>query len=254
MFLKKIFAKKINDITPAKIPDNTIIYAIGDIHGRCDLLNKIHEKILSDSSDSKSANKLVVYLGDYIDRGRESKQVVELLINNPLKDFEKIYIKGNHEIAMQSYIDSNGENAAWLLWGGDATLQSYGVPLRDKSGQKLTNAAMAKKLDENLPPTHKEFYSNLKLSYISGDYVFVHAGLKPKVPLAEQTESDLTTIRDEFIFSQERFEKTVVFGHTVFSKPLNVDGKIGIDTGAYFSGILTAAVLEKDNVKFISTE
>jgi serine/threonine protein phosphatase 1 len=254
MVLKKLFGKKTIDVNRAQAPDNTIIYAVGDIHGRRDLLEKLHDKILQDSLQSQSQNKIVVYMGDYIDRGRESKKTVDLLIENPLIDFQKIYIKGNHEIAMQSFIDSNGESAAWLIWGGDATLQSYGVPLRDASGQKLTNEQMAKMLAENIPDSHKEFYSKLKLCYISGDYIFVHAGLKPDVAIDQQKESDMTTIRDEFIFSSADFGKTVVFGHTVFSSPLNINGKIGVDTGAYASGILTAAVLEKNSVRFISTE
>lgn len=253
MFFKKFFSKLKKEERLFFAPENTVIYAIGDVHGRLDLLDLLHEKIKKDAERKSADNKIVIYLGDYIDRGRESKGVIDRLINNPLSNFDKIYLKGNHEIGFQAFMNRENQADAWLLWGGDATLCSYQVDVRGTKGQKVSPDKMAEQLRKNLPQSHEKFYKSLKLCHILGDYIFVHAGLRPKVDFNQQSEKDITTIREEFIFSRYDFGKKIVFGHSVFSEPLNTANKLGIDTGAYASGVLTCAVLESKNIEFITT-
>lgn len=248
MFWKKK-SKKHNN--PAQVPQETIVYAIGDIHGNADLLDKMHAKIFDDTRNSEATRKVLVYLGDYIDRGFQSKEVVDRLINNPMEGFEKIYILGNHEDAMLTFLKEHELGEVWLVWGGDATISSYGVVMRDENGSRVDVKELSLELKKAIPEDHMKFYKSLSLSYVEGDYIFVHAGLKPGVPIEKQTKEDMTTIRDEFIFSRKSFEKTVVFGHTIFTDPFFKNNRIGVDTGAYASGKLSAVVLEGESVRFL---
>ncbi len=237
----------------ALTPDDTCIYAIGDIHGRHDLLVSLQNKIREDSKHRKSTRKILIYMGDYIDRGFQSKEVIDLLITSPLEGFESIYLKGNHEDALLRFLETPEESAAWLLWGGDATLRSYGVKMHSAKGKRATPTEMAKSLAAELPSTHLQFFETLQLHYQAGDYVFVHAGLRPGIALDLQTPEDRMTIREPFIFSRQSFPYTVVFGHTIFSEPFIEKDRIGIDTGAYASGKLTCAVFEGSEYTFIHT-
>jgi serine/threonine protein phosphatase 1 len=159
-------------ITP-HIPDNQRVYCIGDIHGRVDLLQQLHEKILTDAT-SYSGKKTIVYLGDYIDRGEQSRQVIELLVTDPLADFESVYLMGNHEQAMLSFIEFPEASAAWISFGGREALNSYGIPLAHIPG-KQEIPELAKRLDNRLPDTHREFLQSSKDSWQCGSYYFVHA-------------------------------------------------------------------------------
>jgi len=248
---KKLLPNKSNK--PHKTPDNTIIYAIGDIHGRFDLLQQMHKLILQDIDAYKDYQKIVIYLGDYIDRGTNSKEVIECLINNPLIDFKKLYLKGNHENAMLGFMTNPVETEAWMFWGGDSTLISYGVDLYQENGEKNNIKKLSMDLQNKLPEQHKDFLRQLKLFHLEGDYMFVHAGVRPGIDLMMQKEEDLIMIRNEFIFAPDNFEKTIVFGHTIFREPFVSNRRIGLDTGAYASGRLTAGVFESDNVRFINT-
>jgi len=236
-----------------KVPESTRIYAIGDIHGRVDLLRNLHQKIRTDSLGCRATRKIIIYMGDYVDRGLFSREVIEYLLTTPLQGFESIFIKGNHEHAMEKFIDAPEKMAAWLSWGGDATLQSYGVDLYTEQFVAKSLQDLARDLREKLPNEHLGFLKGLKLYHIEGDYLFVHAGVQPGVNIEEQKPEDLMMIRDEFISSSPNIPYTVVFGHTIFEKPFYKDGKIGIDTGAYFSGKLTSVVLEEDTIRFLSS-
>lgn len=241
--------------TPPSTPENTRIYAIGDIHGRFDLLKKLHALIEEDAAScAENCRKVIVYIGDYIDRGLESKQVIESFISENMIGFERIFIKGNHEDAMLSFLGNSMIGEIWFAWGGYATVQSYGTKLTDEQGKKLDMEELRLAFQDVLPESHLRFLQTLKVSHIEGDYLFVHAGIKPGIALDKQLDKDMMIIRDEFIFSEyPSSEKTVVFGHTIFEQPFHKEGKIAIDTGAYATGRLTAVVLENTSVKFIST-
>lgn len=250
MFFKKLFSKK--EAVNPKSPAGSVVYAVGDIHGRLDLLQKIQDEILADAARSKAARKVVIYLGDYVDRGKESKGVIEHLINYPLYGFESIFLKGNHEHAMQNFLDDPKLSEIWLFWGGEATLYSYGVDIRDEKGRRPDVDRMGQDFANKFPEKHREFLKKLRMKHIEGDYIFVHAGLRPGISIENQTEEDMMMIREEFIFSKDLFEKTVIFGHTIFSEPFVKRGRIGIDTGSYASGNLTCVALEGEDVRFIT--
>lgn len=228
------------------------VYCIGDIHGQIDLLIEIHDKILQDSTDY-TGEKLIIYLGDYIDRGQHSKEVVGFLLNKPLHGFKYIYLRGNHEQVLLDFLNLDPKIATrWFTFGGQATVLSYGVsitgiPIGDKLKQLQTNLA------SNIPTDHLFFFSKLIYYFEVGDYFFVHAGIKPKVKLNRQSESDMMWIRDEFLNSNIHYEKMIVHGHSVTDEPVILPNRVGIDTGAYATGKLTCLILEGEEKRFIST-
>lgn len=210
------------------------IYAIGDIHGCLGHLERLMEKINPDPQQDR-----LVFIGDYIDRGPDSRGVVEFILN--LKENfpaeHVICLMGNHERMFLDFLQ--GENEfLFLLNGGVPTLESYW-------GRNWQNHP------RRLPPEHYEFFQQLRLTYETQDYIFVHGGLKPGVPLAEQQEEDLLWIREEFLISEEDFGRRVIFGHTPFPKPFIWPNKIGIDTGAVYGNYLTCIKLPEE--KFYSS-
>lgn len=240
---------------PPRIPAGERIYAIGDIHGRLDLLRGLLGKITADAADAAGLSKRIIFIGDYVDRGMESRSVIDLLIEGPPEGFEpSVYLKGNHEESMIQFIERPVAAQQWLSYGGLATLYSYGVPLqqeRTPSDEKLTLAAEA--LAAKLPASHREFLDKLQLNTTVGDYFFVHAGVRPGVPLDAQEQEDMLWIRDEFLGSTAKFGKIVVHGHTIAPKPEVLPNRIGIDTGAFATGRLTCLVLEDERRRFLST-
>ena len=205
------------------------IFAIGDIHG-CfhkleGLLNKVNIDLAQDT---------LIFMGDYIDRGPGSFEVVERLLDLKKQFPGIIFLKGNHEKMLIDYL-TGLDKVTYLYNGGRQTLESY---LRHAP----TDA------HQIIPGPHLEFFKALPLYYETADYIFVHAGLKDKVPLAEQKAEDLLWIRDQFVKSKYDFGKRVIFGHTPFHEPLVQPNKIGIDTGAVYDNKLTC--LELPEVKF----
>lgn len=236
----------------ARVPRGSRVYAIGDIHGRADLLAQLHGMIAADAADYRG-RKVVVYLGDYIDRGSDSKGVIDLLIDAPIEGFEAVYLRGNHEAWLLDFLDNVAVGAAWLFNGGNATIQSYGIerPVGGDARARLTTTQAA--LVEKLPATHRTFLQNLVLSHEERDYCFVHAGVAPGVPLAEQTADDLLWIREEFLDSDGDFGKVIVHGHTVVPEPEFRWNRIGIDTGAFSTGRLTCLVLDGEDRRLLFT-
>jgi serine/threonine protein phosphatase 1 len=243
------------ELTQPKVPDGTLVYAVGDVHGRADLLADIHEKIRQDSEIAKGERKVVVYLGDYVDRGPESKEVVDLLLDEPLEGFERHHLMGNHEEFLLDFLEDVDAGPGWMFNGGVATLESYGVEAHlghDYSMEALEQ--LQAKFREALPETHLEFYKNLEFTHAEGDYLFVHAGIRPGVPLDDQDRDDMLWIRDEFLGSTVNHGKVVVHGHTITWEPELRPNRIGIDTGAFHSGVLTCLVLEGAEHDFVTAE
>ena len=200
------------------------IFAVGDIHGSFDRLQELLQKIPVDF-----ASDTLVFIGDYIDRGPGSVEVVEYLLDLKKKVPGVIFLKGNHEDMLEKYLDGT-DRFTYLLNGGQTTLDSY-LSKTDRSGSFP------------IPTDHMAFFKSLRLYYETEAYIFVHAGLRPKVPLASQEAEDLLWIRDKFIYSKYNFGKPVVFGHTPLEKPLVEPNKIGIDTGAVYGNALTCVQL-----------
>lgn len=237
-----------------RIPDGQRVYAIGDIHGRADLVAELHTQIRDDhASASDSVLAKVIYLGDYVDRGTQSREVIELLLDQPLAGLTSVYLKGNHEEAMLRFLEHPAIGPQWFGFGGEATVMSYGVtaprPLDDKSSY----AELSRQLRALVPPDHKAFLEGLELHHRVGDYLFVHAGIRPGCPIEEQDPEDLLWIRSEFLNSREDHGVMVVHGHTPTARPDVRSNRIGIDTGAFASGTLTCLVLEGAGRRFLST-
>ena len=249
--LTKIFRKSPRPHVPPYVPDNQRVYCIGDIHGRADLLKKLHEKIRIDA-DLYPGKKTIVYLGDYVDRGEQSKQVIDILISEPLENFESIHLKGNHEQAMMDFIEYPGAAAAWLSFGGREALNSYGIPLAHIPSMGEV-AAIAGKLDEKLPDEHRAFMINSLPQWRCGHYYFVHAGIRPGVELDAQSIEDQLWIREDFLGSTLSHGAIVVHGHSITMVPELLPNRIGIDTGAFSTGVLTCLVLEGDEQRFLQT-
>ena len=236
----------------ARVPPGRRVYAIGDIHGRSDLLADIHRRIAEDAAGAKTETLSVVYLGDYVDRGPFSFEVIDLLLNEPLEGFEHVYLKGNHEDMMLGFL-TGPPNEAWLFNGGDATLRSYGIELAWSMADSNGLEMLRRSLQRALPQEHLRFLNRLTLHSRIGDYLFVHAGIRPGLPLDQQRPADLVWIRDRFLASDDDFGMRVVHGHSITAKPDLRHNRIGIDTGAFFSNKLTCLVLEKDDVRFLQT-
>jgi serine/threonine protein phosphatase 1 len=233
------------------------VYAIGDLHGRADLLDVMLELIEEDDAERRPAQTVLIFLGDYIDRGPSSNEVIDRLTSGLPSQFKPVFLKGNHEDLLLTFLSDPYSGLIWLRNGGDATLLSYGIApglvnrafSLDPSVLKET----AFEFQERLPRGHQNFFTALKLFLRVQDYFFVHAGVKPGIPLDRQATDDLLWIRDEFLDSPSDFGAVVVHGHTPVSSPEDLRNRIGIDTYAWKTGRLTAAGLEGSRRWFLST-
>lgn len=233
-------------------PPGLRIYAIGDIHGRLDLLEALHEKIGADAAEHESERRQLVYLGDYVDRGPESREVVETLLEQPLPGFEVTHLMGNHEQFLLRFLEEPAVGATWLHNGGDATLRSYGVdPLEELPASADSLTWLSERFAALLPATHRAFFEGLQRSHELGDFLFVHAGVRPGVPLEQQDPNDLLWIREPFLGSDDDFGKLVVHGHTPGAGPVQRRNRICIDTGAVYGGCLTALVVQGEQQDFL---
>lgn len=235
-----------------RVPAGERIYVVGDVHGRSDLLARLHHAIRADLHQRPAPHKrTVIYLGDYVDRGPGSFEVIEMLIRAPIEEADSVHLKGNHEDMMLRFI--HGEHVpAWLHNGGDATLASYGVAVGMMSGSSMMEE-LRRHLRKALPAAHLAFLESLRLMHVAGDYLFVHAGIRPGVPLDAQRPADLMWIREPFLAKKDICDKCVVHGHTITMVPEVHPHRIGIDTGAFYSGRLTCLVLEADRLGFLQT-
>ena len=241
------FLKK--DDNGAAAPAGKKIYAIGDVHGRADLLVALVEKIADDAGGLGAAQ--LVFLGDYVDRGPDSKGVIDRLIELGENQPGAIFLKGNHEALLLDFLKDPEDMLHWLDWGGEEALSSYGLT----DILRRPGADLAAELIETMPAAHVDFLNSLALTHIEGDYLFVHAGIRPGVALDDQCEDDLLWIRKRFHNTprDERPPYTVVHGHQPLKNPLDKGWRIDVDTGAVWSGKLTAVMLEGKTRRFIST-
>ena len=244
-----------SDLSYPALPEGQLLYAVGDIHGRLDLMRGLLELIEEDAhARSHAKRRTLVFVGDYIDRGPDSRGVTERLIGDLPQGFETYFLKGNHEAMLLDFLEDASSLDDWLQNGGAETMRSYGVNTETLIRFGAPAEMWRKAFAAALPATHLQFFRELKLSVSFGDYLFVHAGVRPGVPLAAQSEADLIWIRSPFLDYAAPFGKIVVHGHTPGKEPVTRSNRIGIDTGACFTGRLTALRLENGSKDFIRTE
>lgn len=237
---------------PRHIPEGLRVYAVGDIHGRLDLFERLLKRIEADRARWTGEAEIVL-LGDYVDRGPDSAALLERLAGDLPGWAHWTLLKGNHEQAMLDAIDGDRRALrAWLEYGGRETLRSYGASTRVALGND--DEAIVAELQARVPATHVDLLRRLALTRRLGDYLFVHAGIRPGVPVEAQAERDLLWIRSEFLDCKDDHGCVVVHGHSITREVSERPNRIGIDTGAYASGRLTALVLDGDRRRYMATD
>jgi serine/threonine protein phosphatase 1 len=229
-----------------QLPDGVRIYAIGDIHGCADLLKQLFTVIDADLARSRPPHPIHVFLGDYVDRGPQSRQTLDLLIERS-KRHQTVFLKGNHEAFLVESLDQPTRFQEWRKYGGLQTLVSYGLK-PSLNPDVAEQAELMRQLKYVLPEAHNQFLKRLRLTYTCGDFFFVHAGVRPGVRLSRQREADLLWIRDAFLESEEDFGKYIVHGHTPVREPDVRPNRINIDTGAYATGNLTLLTVQGSSI------
>lgn len=236
-------------LTP-KVPEGQAIYAIGDIHGRSDLLDQMLTLIEADNRKSASTAATTVFLGDYIDRGRDTRGVLNRLVSGSLPT-PTVFLRGNHEAMLLDLRMRPELAAAWAENGGWETMQSYGLDVRKiKADGRLPEAV--DELRNAMDSSHLAFLARTQVSCSYGDYLFCHAGVRPGVDLETQKVEDLLWIREPFLSSEADFGLVVIHGHTPVMQPEVRRNRINIDTGAYITGNLTCLCLETDQRRFLT--
>ena len=227
-------------------------YAVGDVHGCLDLLDKLLEEIVADHQARPKAKGIIVFLGDLIDRGPRSAGVIERLRTLSLPGFQVVAIAGNHEEVLLRILDGQADQlAGWLRFGGTETLRSYGADASEIG--KLAPADARARIASAIPHAHREYLAACADSLRFGDYLFVHAGIRPGVAIEQQDLHDLRWIREPFLSDRRDHGVVVVHGHTISEAVEEVGSRIGIDTGAYQTGRLTALGIEGDRRWLIDT-
>lgn len=232
-------------------PPGKRLYAVGDIHGRLDLLDDLLARIEADVRAAPVDGAAIVFLGDLIDRGPDSAGVIERL--RTLGDFPKsLFLLGNHEEILLRVLNAEpGMAYDWLGFGGDACVESYGVSA--STLQAMDEDRIARVLAEAMPPEHVAFLKGFGDTFRFGDYLLVHAGIRPGVAIEDQQPEDLRWIRRPFLTDNHDHGVMVIHGHTISDGVDRRANRLGIDTGAYRTGVLTAAVVEGDELRFLAT-
>ena len=237
---------------PPRVPDGVRIYAVGDLHGRVDLLETMLKMIDVDCCRFPILRPIVVFLGDYIDRGPASRNVLDRLIARS-RSAETIFLKGNHEVFLSDFLQKPNGLEEWRRYGGLETLVSYGLrPSMNPSSAEMFE--LGHSFAKSFPDDHRKFLAALAPSFSCGDFFFVHAGVRPGIRLRDQREADLLWIRDDFLLWEEPFEKFVVHGHTPVAEPDIRSNRVNIDTGAVQTGRLTCMVIEGCKTLLHTTE
>ena len=248
MFAKLFRSRPAAPAAPmGSIPAGQRIYAIGDIHGRLDLLEDLMRRVTADDGTHAPAETILIFLGDLVDRGPDSAQVISYLqqLANERPAGRTRFLAGNHEEVFLTSLEGDEKALRFFTRiGGRETILSYGISEAEYNA--LDYAELATALQARVPATHRDFLSGFEDMIVIGDYVFVHAGVRPGESLARQRTKDLRWIRNEFIEHGGPFEKIVIHGHTITENVEMTAHRIGIDTGAYASGKLTAMGFEGD--------
>ncbi|WP_051612616.1 metallophosphoesterase family protein [Hyphomonas sp. CACIAM 19H1] len=245
-------------------PEGLCLYAVGDIHGRMDLLLRLVEQIDADAAQLPEGVKpQIIFLGDYIDRGLQSRDVIEYFTSGALDRYDPVFLLGNHEEALLRFLQEVNFGTQWTRFGGGETLYSYGFAPPNSRASLNSHEEMAKVRDawtklweafrERLPESHLSFFQSLKPYHVAGDYLFVHAGLRPGLSLEKQSQRDMLWIREEFLDDALPFDHLIVHGHTPEDAIHRDDRRIGLDTGAFLTGKLSAARLFGTDVAFLNT-
>lgn len=237
----------------AQIPDGQLIYAIGDLHGMYGLAKAMVSHLLEDARQFSDAKPHLVFLGDYVDKGDQSDAVISFLIElSARSDITTTFVKGNHEDALLTFLDNAEFGPQWMAYGGGPTLQSYGVsPPGNRATGELWEE-VAQKFKAALPADHVAFLQSLPTSWALGGYFFVHAGIRPGRSLENQEDGDLMWIRRQFLDDRRKLPAVIVHGHSPDLEAYCDHRRIGIDTGAYATGKLTAARLFGSDVALLS--
>lgn len=248
---RKLFSRGADETGAAyAVPDDTVVYAIGDVHGRIDLLEDLERKIQRDAEGRGASRRVIVYLGDFVDRGYQSRDVIDHLLAPGPAGFERVFLQGNHEEFLLRFLEDSSVARSWFANGGIETLMSYGVEV---SMAVADSSRVQADFKGAFPPSHRQFLESLPDMHREGDYVFVHAGIRPGVALDDQDPEDLRWIRGEFLDDNRDHGAVIVHGHTVEDDPVDRPNRIGVDTGAYATSRLTCVVLEGRARDFLAT-
>lgn len=251
---KRLFRTKAEAVSarPFRTPEGERIYAVGDIHGRLDLLDQLLDQIADDDAARRTARTTIVFLGDLPDRGPDSKGVIDRLMALKKAAGNVVFLKGNHEeLLIRAYDGERGIAGTFNRAGGRETMMSYGVAAETYDGWDL--GELADNVARFVPAAHIEFLRSFRDWYRAGDYLFVHAGIRPGLDIEEQDATDLRWIRRDFIESDADHGCMVIHGHTITPEVDARKNRIGIDTGAFASGTLTAIGLDGEDRWFLQT-
>jgi serine/threonine protein phosphatase 1 len=241
-----------------RLPRGVRVYAIGDLHGRLDLLLTMEKLIEADRREhGPHDDALIVHLGDLVDRGFDSRKLLDHLVATAAIGPPKVILLGNHDLWLREFVAADRvdpeQAASWMRYGGDATLLSYGVKLDLRQPEAERFAAAQRQIRDRFPAKHFELLDGLDLAFGFGDYFFCHAGIRPELALERQSEADLLWIREPFLSWDGSHGKIVVHGHTVEEAPVTRVNRIGIDTGACWTGLLTCLALSGQERRFLQT-
>ena len=226
-------------------------YAIGDVHGCLDELRALEDQIFIDAANFPG-DKLIVMLGDYVDRGPNSAGVIDHLMQPPSPGFARLCLAGNHELMMLDYLEGRVRLAEWLGYGGAQTLASYGVDVMQYDQTPAGQEELKILVRKNIPLAHLQFLKSLAVFVEAPGYLFVHAGISPTLPLEKQGDNLLTTIRSEFYTQSHLMDRLVVHGHTPVEQPIYEANRVNLDTGACLTGRLTAMRIWRNTGRFLS--
>ena len=232
--------------------DDTAIYAVGDVHGCLDELLSLERAIVADGAEI-TGGKLIVMLGDYIDRGPASAQVLDHLIAAPPEGFERICLTGNHEVQMLDYVEGRLGLAEWLGLGAAETLLSYGIDHQRLEQLYQSPGQVDEVIRKAIPASHLAFLRSLPILIETGRYIFVHAGIRPELALDRQSDEDMVFIRKAFYERVHLLTKYVVHGHTPVGEATRDGARINIDTGAVYGGKLTALRVWRDQGRYLTS-
>lgn len=254
MFFRKLFSGLANGSsgTERRGKAGARAYAVGDVHGCLQLLDNLLERIERDLEARPVDEAYLVFLGDLIDRGPDSAGVIERLRRYAYPGLKPIFLMGNHEeYLLRVLAGEPGKLDPWLSYGGKECVESYGLPPKRLAALPEREALLL--VRRTVPEDHRRFLKSFGDTFRFGDYLFVHAGIRPGLALEEQTRSDLRWIREPFLEDPADHGYLVVHGHTIVDQVEEKPNRIGIDTGAYRSGVLTALIVEESDRRYLST-